>query len=43
MIVASAVQFKLRLVGRMLLRVPPSLLSLLRKVLPYVGMDVARV
>ncbi len=42
-IVASAVRFQLRLAGRLLLRVPPSILSALRKVLPYVGFAVARV
>jgi long-chain acyl-CoA synthetase len=42
-IIASASEFRLRATGRWLLRVPPFLLSLLRKVLPYVGMDIARV
>jgi long-chain acyl-CoA synthetase len=42
-IIASAAYFKLRLTGRLLLRVPPALLLLVRKVLPYVGFNMARV
>ncbi|MBV8665612.1 MAG: alpha/beta fold hydrolase [Burkholderiaceae bacterium] len=41
-IIASAVRFHLRLGGRMLLRVPPSILTWLRQVLPYVGFNAAR-
>ncbi|MBC7503041.1 MAG: alpha/beta fold hydrolase [Herminiimonas sp.] len=42
-IIASAVEFRLRLVGRMLLRVPPSILTWLREVLPYLGFNAAKV
>lgn len=40
-VIASAVQFRLRAAGRMLLRVPPSILDWLRKALPYVGFNMA--
>ena len=42
-IISSAVRFKLRLAGRMVLRVPPRILTWLRKLLPYVGFHAARV
>jgi long-chain acyl-CoA synthetase len=42
-IIASAAHFRLRLAGRLLLRIPPVLLSMVRKMLPYIGMDIARV
>jgi long-chain acyl-CoA synthetase len=41
-LIASAVRFQLRLGGRMLLRVPPSIQTWLRQVLPYVGFNAAR-
>ncbi len=41
-IIASAVRFKLRLLGRMLLRIPPRILTLLRQLLPYVGYNAAK-
>lgn len=40
--ISSAVHFKLRFPGRMILRVPPSILTWLRKILPYVGIKSAR-
>jgi long-chain acyl-CoA synthetase len=42
-IIASAVRFKLRWPGRMALRVPPGILTWLRKILPYVGFNAARI
>jgi len=42
-VISSAVHFRLRWPGRMLLRVPPGLLSWLRKILPYVGFYAARI
>jgi len=42
-IISSAVRFKLRLAGRMVLRVPPRILTWLRKILPYVGFNAARI
>lgn len=42
-IISSAVRFKLRWTGRLLLRVPPGILTWLRKILPYVGFHAARV
>jgi long-chain acyl-CoA synthetase len=42
-IIASAVRFKLRWPGRMLLRVPPRILTWLRKILPFVGFNAARI
>ncbi len=42
-IISSAVRFKLRLLGRLVLRVPPSLLTWLRKILPYLGFNAARI
>lgn len=42
-IIASAVRFRLRLAGRMLLRVPPAILTWARKILPYVGFNAARI
>ncbi|HEY5802060.1 MAG TPA: alpha/beta fold hydrolase, partial [Burkholderiaceae bacterium] len=41
-IIASAVRFRLRLAGRMLLRVPPSILDWVRELMPLVGLDAAR-
>jgi len=41
-IIASAVTFRLRLAGRMLLRVPPAILTWVRRMLPLVGVDAAR-
>jgi long-chain acyl-CoA synthetase len=42
-IISSAVRFKLRWAGRMVLRVPPGILTWLRKILPYVGFNAARI
>ena len=42
-IISSAVHFRLRWPGRMLLRVPPLILTWLRKILPYVGFNAARI
>ena len=42
-IISSAVRFKLRWPGRMVLRVPPRILTWLRKILPYVGFNAARI
>ena len=42
-IIASAVRFKLRWLGRMVLRIPPSILTWLRKILPYIGFNAARI
>ena len=41
--IASAVRFQLRLAGRLLLRVPPALLTWVREVLPYLGFNAAKV
>lgn len=41
-IIASAVRFKLRLAGRLLLRSPPAFLTWLREILPLFGFDAAR-
>lgn len=40
--IASAVQFRLRTAGRMLLRVPPVILTWVRQILPYAGFNAAR-
>jgi long-chain acyl-CoA synthetase len=42
-IISSAVRFKLRFAGRTVLRIPPSLLTWIRTVLPYVGFNAARI
>lgn len=42
-IISSAVRFKLRWMGRTLLRVPPRILTWLRRILPYVGFHAARI
>ncbi len=42
-IISSAVRFKLRWMGRALLRVPPRILTWLRGILPYVGFHAARI
>jgi long-chain acyl-CoA synthetase len=42
-IISSAVHFRLRWAGRMVLRTPPRLLTWLRKILPYVGFNAARI
>lgn len=41
-IIASAVQFRLRLLGRMLLRMPPRFLTALRELLPWIGFNSAK-
>ncbi len=41
-IIASAVKFHLRWPGRLLLRVPPALLTWIGRVLPYLGYNAAR-
>lgn len=42
-VISSAVRFKLRWAGRMLLRVPPSILTKIRNLLPYFGFHAARI
>jgi len=42
-VISSAVRFKLRWPGRMVLRVPPGVLTWLRRILPYVGFNAARI
>lgn len=42
-IISSAVRFKLRWAGRMVLRIPPSILTKIRNLLPYVGFNAARI
>jgi long-chain acyl-CoA synthetase len=42
-IIASAVRFRLRLAGRLLLRVPPAVLTWVREILPYVGFNAAKI
>jgi long-chain acyl-CoA synthetase len=41
-IIASAVRFRLRLAGRLLLRVPPAILDRVRNLMPLFGLDAAR-
>lgn len=41
-IIASAVRFRLRLAGRMLLRTPPRILTWVREILPYLGYNAAK-
>jgi long-chain acyl-CoA synthetase len=41
-IIASAVRFRLRLWGRMLLRTPPKIVTWVRSILPYVGYNAAK-
>ena len=41
-IIASAVRFRLRLLGRMLLRAPPRVLTFVREILPYLGFNAAK-
>lgn len=41
--ISSAVRFKLRWAGRTVLRIPPRILTWLRKILPYVGFHAARI
>ena len=41
--ISTAARFKLRWMGRTLLRVPPGVLTWLRKILPYVGFHAARI
>ena len=41
-IIASAVQFRLRLLGRMFLRLPPRFLTAIRELLPWVGFNAAK-
>lgn len=42
-IISSAVHFKLRWPGRFVLRVQPRILTWLRKILPYIGFNAARI
>jgi long-chain acyl-CoA synthetase len=42
-IISSAVRFLLRWPGRMVLRIQPRILTWLRKILPYVGFNAARI
>lgn len=42
-IIASAVRFQLRLMGRIVLRIPPRVLTWVRQILPYVGFNAAKV
>ncbi len=42
-VISSAVRFKLRWLGRMVLRIPPSILTRIRNLLPYVGFYAARI
>jgi long-chain acyl-CoA synthetase len=41
-VIASAVRFRLRLLGRMLLRAPPRVLTFIREILPWVGFNAAK-
>lgn len=41
-IIASAVQFHLRLAGRLFLRIPPAILTWVREILPYLGFNAAK-
>ncbi len=42
-IISSAVRFRLRWAGRMLLGIPPIILTRIRNILPYVGFNAARI
>jgi long-chain acyl-CoA synthetase len=42
-IIASAVRFRLRWPGRILLKVPPRILTWVRSLLPYLGFNAARI
>ena len=42
-VISSAVRFKLRWAGRLLLRVPPAILTKIRNLLPYFGFHAARI
>jgi len=42
-VISSAVRFKLRWPGRMVLRIPPAILTRIRNILPYVGFNAARI
>jgi long-chain acyl-CoA synthetase len=41
-IIASAVRFRLRIAGRLLLRAPPKILTWVREILPYIGYNAAK-
>ncbi|AMP01852.1 alpha/beta hydrolase fold family protein [Collimonas arenae] len=42
-VIASAARFRLRLAGRMLLRMPPRIFDLARRIMPYLGINAARI
>jgi long-chain acyl-CoA synthetase len=42
-IISSAVRFRLRWAGRMVLSIPPAILTRIRNMLPYVGFNAARI
>jgi long-chain acyl-CoA synthetase len=41
--IASAARFRLRLAGRMVLRMPPAMFDVVRRLMPYVGITAARI